>query len=540
MTECEICTLKYNNSTRKAVECTSCHKKMCRDCTKKYLLETIKDPHCMHCNTGWTIEFLYETLTKTFITKDLKVHRQNVLLQREKAFLPEAQELAERLKRQKTRLTLQGEVRKQRLVLEKDRGDLVIARRAVEELKPIDEVKLATFQDAIVKINEELAALARRLNEPEEGEGIPQEVDNEPNKKIKRLRKCPGENCRGFLDEEWNCGLCNRKACKHCNTIVVGENHQCRPEDVENAKALLQNTKPCPNCGSPIFKDGGCNQMFCTSCHTAFDWNTNRIVTTAIHNPHYFEWRQRTGRDIRPEEALPCGGLPQYIEGGIFGTDDDYEVARQMIHQLNRRRRREHELQTRQWARLQKHRETMLLAGEEVDYDLPPPPGELVLETMPEREPANGVNPEKYNRALRCILEIRALNMEPEDHQRMRRYLRARYLIGEIDEAKWKKELTDLERKEYREQTFFAINQMVVMAATDVFQRLMQCKGEDDAEKCYQELKDICSRHNYHLVDRKKRLFAIFFLSKSVSSFFHLASSISPMEYRALKYLLIL
>jgi hypothetical protein len=40
-----------------------------------------------------------------------------------------------------------------------------------------------------------------------------------------------------------------------------------------------------------------CSQMFCTSCHVFFDWNTNEILkkTAFIHNPHYTEFMQRNG-----------------------------------------------------------------------------------------------------------------------------------------------------------------------------------------------------------------------------------------------------
>lgn len=33
-----------------------------------------------------------------------------------------------------------------------------------------------------------------------------------------------------------------------------------------------------------------CNQMFCTQCHTAFDWRTGKVDNGQIHNPHYYDY----------------------------------------------------------------------------------------------------------------------------------------------------------------------------------------------------------------------------------------------------------
>lgn len=125
---------------------------------------------------------------------------------------------------------------------------------------------------------------------------------------------CVREDCRGFvMSATWKCGVCTTKVCSSC-LKEEGDTHKCNTDDVETRKLLLANTKPCPKCGVMISKVDGCNQMWCVMCHTTFDWRSGEIVKGHVHNPHYFEWMRRNGREIArnpldqpPPQQNHCG-----------------------------------------------------------------------------------------------------------------------------------------------------------------------------------------------------------------------------------------
>ena len=139
------------------------------------------------------------------------------------------------------------------------------------------------------------------------------------------LRGCPGEGCRGFLNESWVCGVCDISVCRQCHIglaedEMVEEHHAaapsersqmrlhiCDPDQVATAKMLARDTKPCPKCKALISKIDGCDQMWCTQCQTPFSWITGQVEEGRVHNPHYFEWQRRNKGSVAGRSGALLG-----------------------------------------------------------------------------------------------------------------------------------------------------------------------------------------------------------------------------------------
>lgn len=104
------------------------------------------------------------------------------------------------------------------------------------------------------------------------------------------LFKC--ENCNnGLVLFDYKCNQCSHNYCAYCwKDITNDDDHLCCNDDVKSVELLISSSKPCPSCAVRIIRDSGCSQMFCTKCHTGFDWNTKRIITGWFENPEREDW----------------------------------------------------------------------------------------------------------------------------------------------------------------------------------------------------------------------------------------------------------
>ena len=288
MDVCDVCCEKFNKIKHKKVECPYCDLKSCRSCSQKYILSSHQDPHCMGCKTAWNREFVDSFCTKYFRNTELRRHRENVLFEREKALMPETQPEVERI----------INMRKLKLILQSQRERLLeLHYRNTGENEITPEIR---------DLYREMENTYRYLQE------LRSSQRDTISEQRTFVRKCPKEECKGFLSEEWFCGLCNVYYCKECNEQLT-EGHECDPEMVKTMQLLNKDSKSCPNCGTVIHKTDGCAQMWCINCHTAFNFTTGQIETGRIHNPHFIEFR-RKNIGSREHGDIPCGGSPSFRE----------------------------------------------------------------------------------------------------------------------------------------------------------------------------------------------------------------------------------
>ena len=377
--DCTVCCETLNKSNRKEVKCNYCEYRCCRSCFQKYLSETPDDPHCMNCKKKYVDEFIIENCTNVFITGSYAKHRENVLMDRERALLPATQPY---------------------VIIEKEKK---ILRKTIENLENEKLYLMRALRENRNTIND----LTNHLYRMGANSTTVEETDRK-----KFVRKCSMEGCRGFLSTHWKCGICDKNICNKCNEEKT-TNHECISENVASMDLLNKDTKPCPDCGTMIFKISGCDLMWCVDCHCSFSWNSGKINKGVNHNPHYYEFMRKGGNLNREHGDIPCGGLP-----------DLYSFTRSITSI------------------------SALLLTIDIEN----------LYTI-----HNIVTHMQHH-------EIRVI---PEINHNTNKELRINYLLGEISDEQFKHTLRENEKRRSKKRDFNGIYQMFVDVSSDIFRQLM-------------------------------------------------------------------
>lgn len=255
---CTICFETYTNSMRKQIDCSFCKKSACLSCLKTYILMNASAPNCPSCQHALTDDFIDTFFSKHFRRNDLRKQRIQNLLEQEKSLF------AETLER------YNNETR---------------ATRAKNELTTL----LNRLSNCTLIARDTTGLQIRNLQLiVQQGQ---QATPQQATERTVRTMKCPNVECRGYISisNTDRCEQCQTRVCRNCREQYTDKStHTCNPEILQMIKVLQETCRNCPKCSTPIERISGCSQMFCTICHTAWDWYTQKIINGPIHNPHYF------------------------------------------------------------------------------------------------------------------------------------------------------------------------------------------------------------------------------------------------------------
>jgi len=309
-TECGVCCDKINKTNHRLVHC-SCQFIQCITCVEKYLLSITNTANCMNCHLQWETDFLMKNLKKTFLLKTYKVYKENLLFERERSMMTETIPYVERkLKINELYKEIQ-KISKELSQIKTKRYNLNTSFEQSFEEQLNYYRQRTNYCTAEITLQNEIVYLNNYIRLLEDKESI---------ESRKFIRGCPVSDCRGFLSTQWKCGLCNTWTCPQCHELIglnkTESNHTCLEENIKTAELLRKDSRPCPKCAALIFRISGCPMMFCTNCHTGFDWNTGKEYKGAVHNPHYFDYidsRERVGEEneVPRNEILEegCGNV---------------------------------------------------------------------------------------------------------------------------------------------------------------------------------------------------------------------------------------
>lgn len=334
--ECCIC---LDEIKRNPVVCPHCKNTAHIACTKTHLLNEQQEPICFHpdCIKYWSREVIDAMpLPKSWVGKELREHRAEVLYERERAMFPAT---AERVTTRANLDLVADEIVRMRDLLAKAHGNEWFAE-AVEERNAVtkehaeeclrlsescglrERIKFLTtclrsmeVGQRVVEGRDTSASTQRAIEAHErnytfrsgmEVAKIDKKDDDADEKKPKVLFGCPADNCNGFVGSyNCKCLICDILVCRHCREIISAtkdihpddvkaatDKHVCDAGTLATLALVASDSKKCPSCRVDILRTEGCPVMLCTNCGTFFSWTTLKRLQGRPHNPHYEEYQR--------------------------------------------------------------------------------------------------------------------------------------------------------------------------------------------------------------------------------------------------------
>jgi hypothetical protein len=156
-------------------------------------------------------------------------------------------------------------------------------KNAIDSVKLFQQIKDKIKQERYQFVSEQFAAIKKTIDIV-----YKKQLNTITQKNIKILEEktekkfCMLSLCKGYLNENFKCLLCETEFCKKCERIKTGD-HKCKEEDCESV-SLIETMIKCPKCYLPVEKSSGCNNMTCANCKTNFCYRTGELTIGGGHS----------------------------------------------------------------------------------------------------------------------------------------------------------------------------------------------------------------------------------------------------------------
>lgn len=298
--DCDICVLTY--PSREVLECYGCDLAACGSCIEAYRrMPTTTSLSCMNtsCNIAWDMATLRTLPVNRSLIDTLYEIRLDSLVRLEEEYMRDTY---------------------REFMEEKSLEDVKNARLTVHEYA------IEVSRDDRSLEDPQIAKVRELLREAEEHSKRWASLGGKNVDPI--VRRCPFVGCNGFVTRSRNqCHTCYGFTCRTCDMPIEGDNHVCNPVDMATYREVLRTTKECPNreCGARIQLRDGCNQMWCTSCNTAFNYATGEEIDvnmSGYHNIHHQEYL-----NMRRDMALTMNNFGCFVGPNGDLTREDIQFA---------------------------------------------------------------------------------------------------------------------------------------------------------------------------------------------------------------------
>jgi hypothetical protein len=388
MTDCSVCCEKYTKAKRCKSTCPECDFECCRNCIRTFIMSQ-DEKHCMNCSRKWSDETLYKIVLKSWCKKHLT--QKDTKFERHRAQFANVMPIVEYIQ-SIVNFNEQPEV-------EYPTIEYIHMKNSREQMKYfINQLHEHAFDEDfdVERIDEEFISkricnlrnfysMRKKYTEYQKEFDRKEEIYHDYERKkryynntggdVRKLFKlyekgqltipnhtnntyiinCFKDGCKGMVDNKGKCAICESVFCIKCFKDK-NDDHECLEDDLETARMILEDTRPCPDCSTRISKIDGCDQMWCTICHTVFSWVTGKKQTRGhIHNPHFLEHTRERGMMIRDVGDHVCGGLPtreefhNYVQYNIMPHDiitednlyEHYDIFSLFMNRFLQNKRRE-------------------------------------------------------------------------------------------------------------------------------------------------------------------------------------------------------